>query len=89
MGNDRKGFPLLLEREDDESFLGRRLKYARRSPNRVKCAVEAWQEYQRRFPNLKLDSIPIALDEWAVGGAAPFTEFAHQMPVEARFTVLS
>jgi alpha-L-arabinofuranosidase len=40
---------------------------ARRLSNRVKCAAEAWQEYQRRFPNLKMDSIPIALDEWAVG----------------------
>ncbi len=40
---------------------------ARRLPNRVKCAVEAWQEYQKRFPNLHLDQIPIALDEWAVG----------------------
>ncbi len=33
MGNGRKGFPLLLERDqfrDDESFLGRELKYARR-----------------------------------------------------------
>jgi alpha-L-arabinofuranosidase len=40
---------------------------ARRLPNRVKCAVEAWQEYQRRFPNLKMDSIPIALDEWMSG----------------------
>jgi predicted dehydrogenase len=33
MGNGRKGFPLLLEKDqfrDDESFLGRELKYARR-----------------------------------------------------------
>ena len=47
----------------DDSVIDR----ARRLPNRVKCAVEAWQEYQRRFPNLKIDSIQIALDEWAVG----------------------
>ncbi len=40
---------------------------ARRLANRVKCAVEAWQEYQRRFPNLKMDAIPISLDEWAAG----------------------
>ena len=46
---------------------------ARRLANRVKCAVEAWQEYQRRFSNLKVDSIPISIDEWAVGapGALP------------------
>jgi alpha-N-arabinofuranosidase len=40
---------------------------ARRLPNRVRCAVEAWQEYQKRFPALKMDSIPIALDEWVPG----------------------
>ena len=40
---------------------------ARRLPNRVRCAVEAWQEYQKRFPALKMDSIPIALDEWIPG----------------------
>jgi alpha-N-arabinofuranosidase len=40
---------------------------ARRLPNRVRCAVEAWEEYQRRFPALKMHSIPIALDEWRPG----------------------
>jgi alpha-N-arabinofuranosidase len=40
---------------------------ARRLPNRVRCAVEAWEEYQRRFPALKMQSIPIALDEWRPG----------------------
>jgi len=40
---------------------------ARRLPNRVRCAVEAWQEYQKRFPALKMESIPIALDEWIPG----------------------
>ena len=40
---------------------------ARRLPNRVRCAVEAWQEYQKRFPALKMDSIPISLDEWIPG----------------------
>ena len=29
--------------------------------------MEAWQEYQKRFPALKMDSIPIALDEWIPG----------------------
>jgi alpha-N-arabinofuranosidase len=40
---------------------------ARRLPNRVKCAVEAWQQYQEMFPDLDMRSIPIALDEWAPG----------------------
>jgi alpha-N-arabinofuranosidase len=40
---------------------------ARRLPNRVKCAVEAWQQYQEMFPDLDMESIPIALDEWAPG----------------------
>ena len=31
---------------------------ARRLPNRVKTAVEAWQEYQKRFPQLDMKSIP-------------------------------
>jgi alpha-N-arabinofuranosidase len=42
---------------------------ARRLPNRVRCAVEAWEEYQRRFPALNMKSIPIALDEWRPGNA--------------------
>ncbi|NJD64739.1 MAG: alpha-N-arabinofuranosidase [Chloroflexi bacterium] len=40
---------------------------ARRLPNRVKTAVEAWQEYQKRFPKLDMKSIQIALDEYAPG----------------------
>jgi alpha-N-arabinofuranosidase len=40
---------------------------ARRLPNRVRCAVEAWEEYQKRLPAVKMGSIPIALDEWAPG----------------------
>ena len=47
----------------EESFAD----HARRLPNRVRCAVEAWEEYQRRFPALKMQSIPIALDEWVAG----------------------
>jgi alpha-N-arabinofuranosidase len=41
--------------------------HARRLPNRVKLAVEAWQEYQRRFPQLDMTKIKIALDEWVPG----------------------
>ena len=69
---------------------------ARRLPNRVKCAVEAWQEYQKRFPNLKLDSIPIALDEWMVGAAgklpgmtAPSTGPEGRGPRASMFTAIS
>jgi len=40
---------------------------ARRLPNRVKCVVEAWHEYQERFPNLDMSKIPISLDEWIAG----------------------
>lgn len=39
----------------------------RRLPNRVKCVVDAWQEYQKRFPNLNMSKIPISLDEWTAG----------------------
>jgi alpha-N-arabinofuranosidase len=40
---------------------------ARKLANGVRCPVEAWEEYQRRFPSLKMDQIPIALDEWVSG----------------------
>ena len=38
--------------------------YARKIANGVHCVVEAWDEYQRRFPALKMDRYPVALDEW-------------------------
>ncbi len=41
--------------------------HARRLPNRVKMTVEAWQEYEKRFPNLDMKKIQIALDEWRPG----------------------
>jgi alpha-N-arabinofuranosidase len=53
---------------------------ARRLPNRVKCAVEAWQEYQRRFPDLKMDAIPIALDEWVPGSPGVLPGMAESAP---------
>jgi alpha-L-arabinofuranosidase len=62
--------------------------HARRLPNRVKCAVEAWEEYQKRFPNLNMKSIPIALDEWVPGnpgvrvplfGALSSAEAMHEL----------
>jgi alpha-N-arabinofuranosidase len=40
---------------------------ARKLANGIRCPVEAWEEYQRRFPSLKMDSIPISLDEWVSG----------------------
>jgi alpha-N-arabinofuranosidase len=44
----------------DEPLVAR----ARKIANGVRCVVEAWGEYQRRFPNLKMDRYPVALDEW-------------------------
>jgi len=38
--------------------------YARKIANGVRCVVEAWAEYQRRFPALNMDRYPVALDEW-------------------------
>ena len=56
---------------------------ARRLPNRVRCAVEAWEEYQRRFPALKMQSIPIALDEWRPGNpGAPSSMFTELSSAE-------
>jgi len=40
----------------------------RRIPNRVKGAVEAWQEYHKRMPYLDTMDIHMALDEWSAGG---------------------
>jgi len=57
---------------------------ARRLANRVKCTVEEWQEYQKRFPNLKMDSIQIALDEWAVGAPGALPGMAGAAPAGGR-----
>jgi len=40
---------------------------ARKLANGVRAAIEAWDEYQRRYPSLKMDQIPMALDEWVSG----------------------
>lgn len=40
---------------------------ARRMPNRVKCVIDAWDEYQKRLPNLDMSKYPISLDEWTAG----------------------
>ncbi|NIA28605.1 MAG: alpha-N-arabinofuranosidase [Actinobacteria bacterium] len=37
----------------------------RRVANRVRCVVEAWDEYLQRMPELKNKNITIALDEWS------------------------
>jgi alpha-L-arabinofuranosidase len=39
----------------------------RRVVNRVRCTIEAWDEYQRRMPQLRDKKITIALDEWTGG----------------------
>jgi alpha-N-arabinofuranosidase len=44
----------------DEPLVAR----ARKLANGVRAVVEAWDEYQRRFPGLKMDRYPVALDEW-------------------------
>jgi len=36
----------------------------RRTPNRLRLAIDAWADYQQRFPVFKERFIPIALDEW-------------------------
>jgi len=37
-----------------------------RPANRVRGKVEAYEEYARRFPELKAKHLPIAIDEWAL-----------------------
>jgi len=44
----------------------------RRLPNRVRCAVEAWDEYLRRMPHLKVKNIALVIDEWTGGGRRGF-----------------
>lgn len=39
----------------------------RRVANRVRCTIEAWEEYRRRMPHLKDKNIKIAIDEWTGG----------------------
>ncbi len=62
---------------------------ARRLPNRVKTAVEAWQEYQKLFPKLDMKSIPIALDEYAPGNpgtrSTMFTTLSSAMALHELF----
>jgi alpha-N-arabinofuranosidase len=51
----------------DEPLVAR----ARKLSNGVRAVVDAWGEYQERFPNLKMDHYPVALDEWVsewIGG---------------------
>jgi alpha-N-arabinofuranosidase len=44
----------------------------RRLPNRVRATVEAWEEYQRRVPNLEGKNLKLAIDEWTGGGFKGF-----------------
>jgi hypothetical protein len=41
-------------------------------PNRVRATVEAWEEHQRRMPELQHKKIKLAIDEWAGGGRRGF-----------------
>jgi alpha-N-arabinofuranosidase len=45
----------------------------RRTPNRVKGTVEAWDEYVKRMPQLKDSNIKIAIDEWTGGARGDFS----------------
>jgi alpha-N-arabinofuranosidase len=45
----------------------------RRTPNRVKCTVEAWEEYLKRMPKLRDRNIGIAIDEWTGGARGDFS----------------
>jgi alpha-N-arabinofuranosidase len=45
----------------------------RRTPNRVKATVEAWEEYLKRMPQLKDRNIKLAIDEWTGGGRVDFS----------------
>ena len=47
----------------DETLVDR----ARRLASAVRAPIEAWEEYQRRLPNVKVDQVPMALDEWVSG----------------------
>jgi alpha-N-arabinofuranosidase len=40
---------------------------ARKLASAVRAPIEAWDEYQRRLPSVKVDRIPMALDEWVSG----------------------
>ena len=44
----------------DEPLVAR----ARKIGNAVRAVVDAWGEYQERFPKLNMDRYPVALDEW-------------------------
>jgi len=48
----------------------------RRPSNRVREKVEAWDEYNKRFPKMKDKKIFLAIDEWAMGGTSPSLKIA-------------
>jgi alpha-N-arabinofuranosidase len=45
----------------------------RRVPNRIRAAVEAWEEYLKRMPHLEDTKIKLVIDEWTGGGRSGFT----------------
>jgi hypothetical protein len=60
--------------------------HARRLPNRVKTAVEAWEKFQRRFPTLDMKKVQIALEEWLPGPIGAPGTFSAESSI---FTTLS
>jgi len=47
------------------------VEWARRPANRVRCKVEAYEEYLQRIPGLRERRIPINIDEWAYSRMSP------------------
>jgi alpha-N-arabinofuranosidase len=50
--------------------------WARRPANRIRCKVEHYQEYLKRFPALTEKKIPINIDEWAYSRIRPNLKLA-------------
>ncbi|MGD0966085.1 MAG: alpha-N-arabinofuranosidase [Candidatus Acidiferrales bacterium] len=55
---DKQDFVTVNETLTDQS---------RKLANGIRCSIEAWDQYQRRFPALHMDQIPISMDEWVSG----------------------
>jgi len=47
----------------DETLVDQERKLA----NGLRMPIEAWDEYQRRIPSVRVDQIPISMDEWLSG----------------------
>ena len=79
LGEHFYGYPNLVIDLAKEAFVdsGEPMELkVRRLSNRVQFKFEAWDEYQKRFPQLKGKDIKFAFDEWsprnrAIGGGTP------------------